>query len=101
MQFKYIMKTLICILCILILFNMHILADDEDIEDELDEIKLQEITMELVAEPTDEPIINAKAAIIYDRLILKSFSNITTVISLSSPKLKIILSITNRRWKNK
>lgn len=67
MQLKKIVKITIIVIFIIFLFNINILADDDDNEEELNEIELQEIALESVAEPTDEPIINAKAAIIYDR----------------------------------
>ena len=43
-----------------------VLADDED-EETLNEIDLNEVAVESAATTTDEPSINARAAVIYDR----------------------------------
>lgn len=59
------------ILIILILINIYvpkIYADDE--EDELTQIELQEI-VESSVKPSGEPVLNSKAAIIYDRTTKK------------------------------
>ena len=61
-------KKIIILLFIFFLFliiNINVKADDED-EEELNEIDLEQI-VESAAEPTDEPKINARAAVIYDR----------------------------------
>ena len=52
---------------ILIIFNINVKADDDE-EEDINEMQMQELVVESVAEPTDEPKINARAAIIYDRL---------------------------------
>lgn len=64
---KILKKTLIIYLIVtLTLFsNITILADDED-EEELNATELQEV-VESATLPTNEPILNARAAIIYDR----------------------------------
>ncbi len=54
---------------LLLTININVKADDED-EEELNEIDLEQI-VELKAEPTDEPKINARAAVIYDRMSKK------------------------------
>lgn len=65
-------KLLKIILILLILINMcvpTIYADDED-DDELSQIELQQI-VESSTKPTNEPILNSKSAIIYDRTTKK------------------------------
>lgn len=65
-------KLLKIILILLILINMcvpTIYADDED-DDELSQIELQQI-VESATKPTNEPILNSKSAIIYDRTTKK------------------------------
>lgn len=60
------------ILILLILINMcapTIYADDED-DDELTQLELQQI-VESSAKPNEEPVLNSKAAIIYDRTTKK------------------------------
>lgn len=66
-------KLLKIILILLILINMcvpTIYADDEDDDDTLNQIELQEI-VESGAKATNEPILNSKSAIIYDRTTKK------------------------------
>ena len=48
-----------------LLSNIIVFADDED-EEELNETELQEV-VESATTPTNEPTLNARAAIIYDR----------------------------------
>lgn len=58
---------IILLLLILQLFiNTIVFADDED-EEEINEESLNEITLETIAKINEEPNINARAAIIYDR----------------------------------
>ncbi len=59
-------KILIFLLIFTIYFPTLVLADDID-EEEIGIEDLQEITIETVAKSTEEPILNARAAIIYDR----------------------------------
>lgn len=66
-------KLLKIILILLILINMcvpTIYADDEDDDDTLNQIELQQI-VESGAKATNEPILNSKSAIIYDRTTKK------------------------------
>lgn len=66
-------KLLKIILILLILINMcvpTIYADDEDDDDTLNQIELQQI-VESGAKATEEPILNSKSAIIYDRTTKK------------------------------
>lgn len=65
------MKKKINIIIILLLIfelfiNTIVFADDED-EEEINEESLNEITLETIAKINEEPNINARAAIIYDR----------------------------------
>lgn len=65
-------KLIIVITIFIFLLNLSfsvVYADDED-EEEINASDLQEI-VETVAKPTDEPSINARAAIIYDRTTKK------------------------------
>lgn len=55
-----------CILCITLTHCIPILADDED-ENEINQEELQELVVESTAKPSEEPNLNARAAIIYDR----------------------------------
>ena len=59
-------KMLFIIIIVIVLGTINVYADDED-EEEIGENELQELVVEISAEPTEEPKINAKAAIIYDR----------------------------------
>lgn len=54
---------------ILNIFTPIIYADDED-DDELNKLELQEI-VESATRPNEEPVLNSKAAIIYDRTTKK------------------------------
>lgn len=66
-------KLLKIILILLILINMcipTIYADDEEYDDTLSQIELQQI-VESGAKATEEPILNSKSAIIYDRTTKK------------------------------
>lgn len=58
----------ICTIIILILANCtaYVFADDAD-EEELLENEVKEISVETIAEEQKEPVLNAKAAVIYDR----------------------------------
>lgn len=58
----------ICTIIILILANCtaYVFADDAD-EEELIENEVKEISVETIAEEQKEPVLNAKAAVIYDR----------------------------------
>ena len=53
------------IIMVIIYSSIAVLADDED-EEELNQTELQE-AIESATAPTNEPILNARAAIIYDR----------------------------------
>ena len=57
----------IALVIINIFINSTVFADDED-EEALNEIELNEVAVESMASPTDEPNINARSAIIYDRV---------------------------------
>ena len=59
-------KIFIFLLLITISFPTLALADDAD-EEEIGLEELQEVTVETVTKPAEEPILNARAAIIYDR----------------------------------
>ena len=59
------MLMLVLISCILFL-NSFVLADDEE-EQEYNQNEIQDLIVESMAAPTEEPKINARAAIIYDR----------------------------------
>jgi len=60
-------KKIIMIIVILILcFNTIVWADDEE-EQEYNENEIQELIVESAATPSEEPKLNARAAIIYDR----------------------------------
>ncbi len=59
-------KILIFLLIFTIYFPTLVLADDVD-EEEIGIEELQELTIETVTKPTEEPTLNARAAIIYDR----------------------------------
>lgn len=63
-------KKINIIIIILLIFELFIntivFADDED-EEEINEESLNEITLETIAKINEEPNINARAAIIYDR----------------------------------
>ena len=64
---KYkIVYLLMIITTLFMCFSSYVYADDED-EEEIGEGELNEIVVESVASPTNEPQINARAAIIYDR----------------------------------
>lgn len=66
-------KLLKIILILLILINMcvpTIYADDEDDDDTLNQIELQQI-VESATTPSEEPVLNSKSAIIYDRTTKK------------------------------
>lgn len=58
----------ICTIIILILANctVYVFADDAD-EEELLENEVKEISVETIAEEQKEPVLNARAAVIYDR----------------------------------
>ena len=58
----------ICTIIILILANctVYVFADDVD-EEELLENEVKEISVETIAEEQKEPVLNARAAVIYDR----------------------------------
>lgn len=56
----------IFLIVILLFAKVSVLADDEDYE-ELNESELQEAVVESATFATEEPIINARSAIIYDR----------------------------------
>lgn len=64
---KILKKTLIIYLIVILTFlsNITVFADDED-EEELNATELQEV-VESATLPTNEPILNARAAIIFDR----------------------------------
>jgi len=57
---------IIIITIFIICFSTFVLADDEE-ETEYSQNELQDLIIESVATPIEEPIINARAAIIYDR----------------------------------
>lgn len=66
-------KLLKIILILLILINMcvpTIYADDEDDDDTLNQIELQQIVQSATT-PSEEPVLNSKSAIIYDRTTKK------------------------------
>ncbi len=59
-------KILIYLCLILLLFPVYILADDEE-EEEYNQNEIQELIVESATQPFEEPKINARSAIIYDR----------------------------------
>lgn len=65
---KTIIKKIFSVLVLLIIIfsNIYILADDQD-EEDINQNEVQELIVESATKPTDEPIINARYAIIYDR----------------------------------
>lgn len=67
-MFKKVHKFYIILAFILVfnLINLPIYADDEE-EEEYNQNEIQELIVESATKPTEEPILNAKAAIIYDR----------------------------------
>lgn len=59
-------KIIILITIFMLFFSPFVLADDEE-EEEYEQNEIQELIVESVASPTEEPTINARAASIYDR----------------------------------
>lgn len=55
-----------CIVCIVLMHSITIFADDDD-DEEINQEELQELVVESTAKPSEEPNLNARAAIIYDR----------------------------------
>ena len=69
MSFKIkniIQKIIVLLSLFLLLFPIFVLADDEE-EEEYNQNEIQELIVESVAKPSEEPNLNARAAIIYDR----------------------------------
>lgn len=66
---KDLLKIIMIFTIILNIFTPIIYADDED-DDELSQLELQEI-VESGTTPNEEPVLNSKAAIIYDRTTKK------------------------------
>lgn len=66
-QTKTIQKiTIISLLIAILCSTFCVWADDEE-ADEINENEIQNLVMESVAQPSEEPKLNARAAIIYDR----------------------------------
>lgn len=64
---KKILGTILLILILATIYNTnYVLADDEE-EEDYQENEIENLIVESVAKPTEEPQINARAAIIYDR----------------------------------
>lgn len=62
-------KKIICFIIILIISITYVvptLADDEE-ENELEQNEIQELVIESTAKVSDEPKLNARAAVVYDR----------------------------------
>lgn len=66
---KDLFKIILIFAIVLNIFTPIIYADDED-EDELSQVELEQI-VESSTKPNEEPILNSKAAIIYDRTTKK------------------------------
>lgn len=67
MSLKNIMKKIaILVILLLILFPIFVLADDEE-EEEYNQNEIQDLIVESASSSAEEPKINARAAIIYDR----------------------------------
>lgn len=69
LKIKKLLKIIIIFLILINICMPTIYADDEE-EEELNEIELQDI-VESAAKPSEEPVVNSKAAIIYDRTTKK------------------------------
>lgn len=64
---RKILGTILLILILATIYNTnYVLADDEE-EEDYQENEIENIIVESVAKPTEEPQINARAAIVYDR----------------------------------
>lgn len=57
---------IIAFILVFYLINIPVYADDDE-EESIPENQIQELIVESATQPTEEPIINARAAIIYDR----------------------------------
>ena len=63
----------ITIFLVILFNNLPIFADDEEIEEDINNSELQElIALESSSSIVNEPILNAKAAVIYDRTTKKA-----------------------------
>lgn len=67
---KRVMTLLITIMLLININIIKVYADDGE-EEDFNDTDLQEILVESATAPTEEPIINSKAAIIYDRTTKK------------------------------
>ncbi len=72
------------------IFMPTIYADDEE-EEELNEIELQEI-VESATKPNNEPVLNSKSAIIYDR----TTKIMTAIVVLENSKLTDTVTISKK-----
>lgn len=73
MSVKQIKNRKICIWSIVIILLLHttiVYADDDD-EEEIENSEIQELIVESSGNVVDEPVINARAAVIYDRTTKK------------------------------
>ena len=106
---KKLFKVVVIIIIILNVCSSIIYADDEE-EEELDVNELQEI-VRASTEPTKEPVINSKAAIIYDRTTKKviwgkeentkramasTTKIMTAIVVLENSKLKDVVTVSKK-----
>lgn len=108
-------KIISIIILLFMLMSVSIISYADEIEEDLDEFNWeeiqQEITKETVTAPTKEPIINAKAAVIYDRtskkmLWGKNESNkkamasttkiMTAIVVLENSNLKDVVTVSKK-----